>query len=199
MAPKRRSLRERDERAITGPPEVLAGQTAIDLPAPPDSEAAPDALLGGEMTSTGSPTPQQARKGRGEGGRRLGIYFHPADFTAAKAAYLADWQAGGSADTFAGWIAAVLTGHAQLDPAQRAQAAVPARESGGGSTRSFALPQSVHDAVHAAVIADQSAGRWVSASAWAGAAIHVAVQAANERTGNLLPTPPHRLPNTLHR
>lgn len=195
MAPKRRSLRERDESAIAGQPEVLAGQTAIDLPTPPDSEAAPGVLSVGEMTPTDAPAPQRAP--RGEGARRLGIYFHPADFTAAKAAYLADWQNGGQADTFAAWIGGVLAGHAQLSPAQRARAALPPRRGGGGSTRSFALAPAVHDAVRAAVLADQEAGRWVSASTWAAAAIHAAVQAAEQRADGPLPAPPARLPNRL--
>lgn len=203
MAPKRRSLRERDERAIAGPIEVLPGQTAIDLPEQPASQT-PQALLGASAAAvdpaalTGAPALQQVPRGRSEGARRLGIYFHPGDFTNAKAAYLADWQNGGAADTFAAWIAAVLVDHAQLDPAQRAGAALPPR-GGGGSTRSFALPQSVRDAVRAAVVADQGAERWVSASAWAGTAVHAAAQVARRRAGGPLPPPPERLPNRLAR
>lgn len=200
MAPKRRSLRERDEHAIAGPPPVLPGQTAIDLPGAPEGElvAVVGAPVEVALASTGAPARGRSLRGVGQSARRLGIYFHPADFTVAKAAYLADWQAGGNADTFAGWIAAVLLHHAQLPPAQRADLVRPVRD-GGGSTRSFTLPGDVQDAVRAAVIADQGAGRWVSASTWAAVAIHAAVGAARRRGGGTLPRPPARLPNRLTR
>lgn len=203
MAPKRRSLRERDEHAIatTGPSEVLPGQTTIDLPDAPRVRSVTvqevEVGLASRASSTSTPTPQRGTWGQRESARRLGIYFYPADFTAAKAAYLADWQAGGNADTFAAWIGAVLLDHAQLSPEQRADTALPARQGGGGSTRSFALPEHVHQSVCAAVVADQGVGRWVSASTWAGAALHTAVRVAQARAGGSLPAPPARLPNRL--
>ena len=196
-APARRSLRERDQHAIA--PTPLPGQTAIDMP---DTEAEP-AQRQPEPAPAPSVAPRTAasptRTAAVSGGtpRRLGIYFHPADFANAKAAYLADWQTGGTADTFAKWIGAVLLDHAQLTPAQRAEAALPARSGGDGSTRSFTLPGSVHDAVRAAVVADQGIGRWMTASTWAGVAVHTAVRAAEQRAGGLLVQPPRRLPNRL--
>lgn len=196
MAPKRRSLRERDQRAIEPPP--LPDQTAIDMPGAPEpaaprSEVAVAPPMGTRIAA--SPAPGATRAGA----RRFGIYFYPAEFTAAKAAYLADWQNGGNAATFATWIGGVLVGHAQLDPAQRATTVLPVRTGGAGSTRSFTLPQHVHDAVRAAQIADQDAGRWVSTSTWAAAAIHAGVQAAEQRTDGHLSAPPTRLPNRLQR
>ena len=193
-APARRSLRERDQRAID--PAPLPGQTAIDMP---DAQLAPVRPEPVAAASTTAASPPRTPAGAGRDARRLGIYFHPADFTNAKAAYLAAWQAGGQADTFAVWIAAVLVDHAQLDPAQRAAFVLPVRSDGSGSTRSFALPQSVHDAVRAAVVADQDAGRWVSASTWAAVAVHAAVHVAEQRAGGPLPAPPARLPNRLQR
>ena len=194
-APARRSLRERDQRAID--PTPLPGQTTIDMPDAPQPVPAQPQPAAAPSTSTTAPS--RASAGAGRDTRRLGIYFHPADFTNTKAAYLADWQAGGRAETFAAWIAAVLLNHAQLAPAQREAVTLPLRTGGAGSTRSFALPGSVHDAVRAAVIADQGAGRWVSASTWAAVALHAAVQTAEQRASGLLSAPPQRLPNRLKR
>ena len=198
-APARRSLRERDQRAIDPASTPLPGQTAIDMPDAPQpapTQIEPAAPL---VASTSSTRSTRTPAGAGQPPRRLGIYFHPADFTHAKAAYLADWQNGGTADTFAKWIAAVLLDHAQLTPAQRAGLTLPERSDGAGSTRSFALPAAVHDAVRAAIVADQDAGRWVSASTWAAVAVHAAVHAAEQRAGGPLPAPPARLPNWLRR
>ena len=197
-APARRSLRERDQHAID--PTPLPGQTTIDMPdAPQPVPARPEPATAPTAALRAAASPTRTSASAGPGARRLGIYFHPADFTNAKAAYLADWQNGGAADTFAAWIAAVLVDHAQLTPAQRATTVLPARESGKGSTRSFALPEVVHQAVRAAVIADQDAGRWVSTSTWAGVAVHTAAQAAEQHAGGPLLAPPQRLPNRLHR
>ena len=199
-APARRSLRERDQRAID--PTPLPGQTAIDMPDTPGVEPAsrhPRGAAAPPAAPTNSASTRRTAAAARSGARRLGIYFHPADFTNAKAAYLTAWQDGGDAETFAAWIAAVLTDHTQLTPAQRAAASLPKRAGRAGATRSFTLPQSVHDAVHAAVIADQDAGRWVSASTWAAVALHAAVQTAEQRAGGRLPTPPQRLPNRLQR
>ena len=198
-APARRSLRERDQHAIE--PTPLPGQTTSDMP---DTEAEsaqrqPEPTPAPPVASMSSTASMRAPAGAGQDARRLGIYFHPADFTAAKAAYLTDWQNGGTADTFAKWIATVLVDHAKLDPAQRADVALPPRQGGGGSTRSFALPQAVYAAVRAAVIADQDVGRWVSVSTWAAAAVHTTTEAVRRHAGRALTRPPARLPNRLRR
>lgn len=205
MAPRRRSLRERDEHAIAGPPVVLARQTATDLLRPAESKPSQVTSLNAEMAPTSPadlidmPGSPQASRSQHKKAWRLGIYFYPTSFSAAKAAYLADWQNGGPADRFAVWIALVLTNHAKLTPAQRATNTAVSHNDGSGSTRSFVLPAYVHHAVRTAVIADQNAGRWVSASAWASSAVHMAVCAARDLNGGNLPTPPSRLPNRLVR
>ena len=119
-------------------------------------------------------SPTRTAAAAGPGTRHLGICYHPADFTDAKSAHLAAWRAGGTADTFATWIAAVLVDHVQPDPAQRAAVTLPSHTGGGGSTRSSTLPGSVHEAVRAAVVVEQNAG-------------------------GTLPAPPARLPNRLQR
>ena len=132
---------------------------------------------------------------------RVGIYLTPEAFEQAKAGYLADWQGGGHADTFARWIAAALETHADRTPSQRAEQAPP-RPRGSqasGSPRSFTIPVSTVNRMRAAIAADQHTGRWPTVSAWAADAITLAVQAAQNHTGGALPTPPARLPNRLVR
>lgn len=186
----RRSLRDRDQDAITPPP--------AQVPSTSQQESE-------EPQSASTPRTQTQRRPAPAGGAnpttRIGIYFHPEDFTAAKAAYLADWSSGqGDADTFARWIAASLDVHAGRSPAQRADRARPARtEAGSGSTRSFNLPDDTVERARAAIVQDQKAHRWVSVSDWCGDAVATAVEAARERAGGDLPAPPARLPNRLIR
>lgn len=187
----RRSLRDRDQDAITPPPAPVPSTSQEDSEKP--QLVAP------------APTTQTQRRRAPAGGAnpttRIGIYFHPEDFTAAKAAYLADWSSGhGDADTFARWIAHTLDTHAARTPAQRADLARPDRtEAGSGSTRSFNLPDDTVERARAAIVQDQKANRWVSVSDWCGDAVATAVEAARERAGGDLPAPPTRLPNRLIR
>lgn len=143
------------------------------------------------------PTPT---KGAGDVAR-LGIYMSSTEFQDAKAAYLADWQAGGEADTFARWIAAALEAHAARTPAEREPLTRPVGRSKTrtGSPRSFNVAADTVERMREGVTADQDAGRWLSDSAWAGDAIAAAVEAARERTGGQLPEPPARLPSRLRR
>ena len=131
---------------------------------------------------------------------RIGIYLTPQEFRLAKAAYLADWTNGGSADTFARWVAAAVETHASRPPAQRVQAQPKERaEYRTGATKSFSVPAGTVTAMRAAITADQQAGRWLSDSAWCGEAIARAVEVARAANGGILPTPPQRLPNRLTR
>lgn len=147
-----------------------------------------------------APAPTKATGQTGGEVARIGIYFHPAEFEAARAAYLADWLDGGEADTFARWIGQCITTHAQRTPAKRAEwARDQERRDKSGASRSFSLPASVVEQLHEAIRSDQQAGRWLSDSAWCGEAIDAAVADARKRAGGHLPTPPTRLPNRLRR
>lgn len=185
MSTKRKTLRERNAAAIAGTPTAIAEQPA---PAPVPAEGTPT-----------QPAAEKPAAGGGVSTVRLGIYFHPEQFDTAKAAYLADWQAGGGCDTFARWIAAALDTHAGRTPASRlGYGTEQGRGEKRGGTRSFTVPTDVHTRMRAAIVADQHAGRWLSDSRWCGEAIGAAVDAARARDGRL-PTPPARLPNRLVR
>lgn len=131
---------------------------------------------------------------------RVGIYFHPAEFDRAKAAYLSDWRNGGQADTFARWVAAAMDAHARRTTTERA-ALARTRVSGQGSggSRSFTIPTVVVARMRAAIEADQAGNRWPSDSAWCGEAVAVAADLAEKRAGGSLPPAPSRLPNRLKR
>lgn len=133
---------------------------------------------------------------------RLGVYLTPGEFDSAKAGYLADFTHGGQADTFARWVAAAIGTHAARTPTQRAELAQPPKARADrrtGSSRSFSVPADTVTRMRAAITADQHADRWLSASAWCGQAIALAVDAARAQAGGTLPTPPPRLPNRLIR
>lgn len=132
---------------------------------------------------------------------RLGVYLTPAEFTAAKAAYLAAWQLGGEADTFARWVASALDAHARRTPQERAEGTEPKgrAETRTGSSRSFSIPADSAARMREAITADQGQGRWLSDSAWMGEAIATAVEQTRAANGGSLPTPPPRLPNRLAR
>lgn len=131
---------------------------------------------------------------------RIGMYFRPGQFDIAKAAYLADWQAGGEANTFARWIAGALQEHAHRTPQQRADLAqTQERGPSSGNSRSFRVPTETTVTVRRSVIEDQAANRWTSESAWCNDAITTAAEQARQRAGGELPTPPARLPNKLIR
>ena len=199
----RRTLRDRNRAAIgidtdipqapIEPPPVGEGPATAAEPAEPQTTTSPPAE---------QPTPPPAAATTGAGATaRLGIYLTPVEFDQAKAGYLADWTNGGTADTFARWIAAAIDTHAARTPRQRATEAQPRERSDErtGSTRSFSIPVETVARMRAAITADQHAGRWPSDSAWCGEAISLAVSAARDRNGGALPTPPPRLPNRLVR
>ena len=200
----RRSLRDRNRAAIgidadsplTPDEPLTVGQRPAETaakPAEPQTTSPPPS----EQASPHQPT---ATAGAGATAR-LGIYLTPAEFDQAKAGYLADWTNGGTADTFARWIAAAIDTHAARTPQRRAAEALPRgrADERTGSTRSFSIPVETMARMRAAITADQHAGRWPSDSAWCGEAIGLAVSAARTRNGDTLPTPPPRLPNRLVR
>lgn len=200
----RRSLRDRNRAAIgldaDSPPTPVEPLNVGEWSAEAAAEPA-------EAQTTSSPPPEQptqpqpaATAGAGATAR-LGIYLTPTEFDQAKAGYLADWTNGGTADTFARWIAAAIDTHAARTPRQRAAEALPRgrAEERTGSTRSFSIPVETVARMRAAITADQHAGRWPSDSAWCGEAISLAVSAARTRNSGALPTPPPRLPNRLVR
>lgn len=134
------------------------------------------------------------------GTTRAGIYFQPEEFEETKAAYLADWQNGGEADTFTRWIAAAIETHAARTPAQRKQLARPEeRAESRGLTRTFNLADQTIAKMREGITADQGASRWLSDSSWCGEAVAAAVSIARDRNGGVLPKPPARLPNRLKR
>lgn len=196
MTTARRSLRDRNSAAIAlDPPEIQPA-------AQPGSSVKAAEAQKGRPRSSSSPAKGRPPAARTAGTTaRLGIYLTPAEFDAAKAAYLADWTHGGAADTFARWIAAAIDTYAARTPRQRAAGAEPRgrADERTGSTRSFAIPTDTVARMRTAITADQQAGRWPSDSAWCAEAIRSAVDAARTENGGVLPTPPPRLPNRLVR
>lgn len=202
MTTRRRSLRERNEHAIAGdvdtePTRAAPVREALPTePAPTEGSPEAGAARAGQKAARTAPAVAGATNTA-----RVGIYLQPQEFRAAKAAYLADWQHGGTADTFARWIAAALDQHARRSAYDRSAAApaAPRAATKRGATRSFSLPADTVARMRAAITADHQAGRWPSDSAWCGEAIRAAVEEAREQAGGVLPVPPARLPNRLAR
>lgn len=190
------SLRDRKARAIE------AAAADYDAAVQPATQSEPEPVATPEKR-TEPTTPVARRKPAAKaaaGTVRIGIYFHPEEFDRAKAAYLADWQHGGHADTFARWIAAAMDTHAARTPQERAELATPRSPGqGSGGSRSFTLPADSVARMRAAISADQAANRWPTDSGWCGEAITTAVARAEEKSGGQLPPAPPRLPNRLTR
>ena len=184
----------------------LAGSSPIQPPEPPATTPA-----AAEPAKANAATPKPPKQtapapviastdAKGESRAvRQGIYMTADEFADAKSAYLADWQAGGQADTFARWIGAVIDAHAARTAAERAELARPTgrSEHRTGASRSFTLAADTIDRMRAAIAEDQAAGRWPTDSAWCGDAIAAAVERARAR--GPLPAAPERLPNRLRR
>lgn len=213
MSPqKRRTLGDRNRAAIAGEPEPSSPVETTTQPIEPVATAptkAPEADTKTPTAKTPAPrksatktaTPAKAEtKGVGQV-TRLGIYVTPQEFTDAKAAYLAAWQLGGEADTFAKWIGTAIDAHASRSVDERTELARPQERSAqrSGSTRSFSIASDVVARMRKAITADQQAGRFLSDSAWCGDAIAAAVHSTRQAAGGALPTPPARLPNRLVR
>ncbi|QGX08825.1 hypothetical protein EEW87_17625 (plasmid) [Janibacter melonis] len=213
MSPqKRRTLGDRNRAAIAGEPDPASPVETTTQPIEPVATAPtrapkPDTKTPTAKTSTPrksatkTATPAKAEKQGAGQVTRLGIYVTPQEFTDAKAAYLAAWQLGGEADTFAKWIGAAIDAHASRSVTERTELARPQERSAqrSGSTRSFSVASDVVARMRKAITADQQAGRFPSDSAWCGDAIAAAVQSTRQAAGGDLPTPPARLPNRLVR
>lgn len=182
MSSRRRSLADRDEAAILA---------AVEEPAAPPPE--PAARRG--TTPARRPAPRASTQTV-----RIGVYFRRGEFDSARAAYLADWTAGGEADTLARWVGHAMTTHAGRTTEQRAGAERKHAEPGDrADTRSFSVPAAAAERMREAIEEDHQHGRWPTDSAWVGDAIAAAVQEATKRAGGQLPAPPARLPNRLVR
>lgn len=141
-------------------------------------------------------TPRTPKSGKAAA--YLAVHLPRTEFQDAKAAYLADWQAGGEASSFTQWVAAVVGAHVARTPSARA--ALDLGEGGADRvTRTFQVGQEAVNQMRMAVTADRDANRWMSESQWIREAIAAAVQGAKARSGGTLPTPPRRLPNRLRR
>lgn len=197
----RTSLRDRNKEAITTEAEaeqVATPPTATAQAAPvsPVETAAPEKIEAPAKATNQNKPPLEATEVT-----RLGIYLTPEQFTGAKAAYLADWINGGEANTFTRWIGEVIGTHAHRSPQKRLERSMLRGRSTErtGSSRSFNVPSEAVKQMRAAIVADQSVGRWPSDSAWCAEAIDLATEDAKIKNGGTLPTPPARLPNRLTR
>lgn len=193
-APRRTSLKDRRAAAIKPSepqPEVATSPPQVTPQRPPQHKPG---------KSTTEPGERGAKTAAGETAR-VGIYLSADEFSAAKAAYLADWNAGGEASTFARWVAEAIEDYAEQTPQQRDVWAEPQGRGSQrrGSSRSFTIPTETVAAMRGAITADHQAGRWPSDSAWCAEALSWAVEQARGRSGGTLPSPPPRLPNRLAR
>lgn len=193
------SLRDRKARAIEAAAEEYDAAVQPEVEREPQPASTANQVE--ESTPVTPPAPCKApAKARTAGTVRVGIYFHPDEFDRAKAAYLADWQHGGQADTFARWIAAAMDTHARRTPQERAELAKPRPTGqGSGGSRSFTLPADSVTRMRAAIAADQAENRWPTDSGWCGEAISAAADLAERKSGGKLPPAPPRLPNRLTR
>ncbi|WP_098482040.1 hypothetical protein [Georgenia soli] len=131
---------------------------------------------------------------------RLGTYWREPIFDQAKSAYLVDLDTlPDAADSFARWIAALITEHAERTPRQRVEVAQLVGEEptkGRGFARSFTLPRDVVDHMEQAIVDDRRAtGRVLTRTAFVSECVRLAIAQATERNGGHLPPAPARLPN----
>lgn len=206
MATIRRSLAERNRAAIAADP--YEGQyDPVSAPAPaPEPEAAtasetpqaPRTAPKKRAAATTATKPAAPAK-RASDVARQGVYLSADAYDDARAAYLGDWLAGGSIDTFAGWIAAAIDAYAARTPEQRTYAPRTRSADRQGGPRSWSIPLDTIASMRAAIAADQKAGRWPSDSAWCAAAIAAAVEATRARDGGLPAAPDGLMPKRLTR
>lgn len=135
---------------------------------------------------------------------RKSAYVPESEWQDARAAYLADWRAGGEANSIAKWVEQAAQDFARLTPAQRAKVIPdPAPRAADGTVtgkpRSYTVAQATAEAITQAMADDQESGRWDSESAWLRGAMTRAVEAARTREGGSLPAAPARLPARLTR
>lgn len=196
LADRRRAARDTLAPEEPGtPPPALSADTPANAPSAATTGSTPSAV---DVPS--SPTPQSAESAPAApsaisaaaagGAGTISVSLTNQQLHDARAAFLADWEHGGP-ETFAAWIQEALRTHAARTPAER-----PTMPTGAsGQTRSFRISDSTRGIIESAHSSDCAAGRWVSLSAWAAAAITAAADAARQR--GPLPTPPPRLPGRL--
>lgn len=169
---------------------------------PPISPPAPAPVVPERQGPASSSPARDAKPARasksGKSAAYFAVHLPRTEFQDAKAAYLADWQAGGEASSFTEWVAAAVGAHVSRTPSARA--ALDLGEGGADRvTRTFQVGPEAVNQMRMAVSADRDANRWTSESQWIREAIAAAVQDAKVRSGGPLPTPPRRLPNRLRR
>lgn len=216
--PARRSLKDRNKAAITGPveappvepvvePAAEVIQQAIaapvaDAPAVGERGVAQSAVpetAGGPVTTTERGGPARRSQVLPAGTARLGLYLRQATLEGAKSAYVADLDTLTNPPTsFARWIATALDTHAGRTPADRAKLAEahPDPEEGKrGVNRAFILPVDTIATMERTTGIDRRAGRMQSVSQLAAEALRIAIEEAKVRNGGSLPIAPKRLPN----
>jgi hypothetical protein len=212
--PARRSLKDRNKAAITGPveaptvepaAEVIQQATAApvaDAPAVGERGAAQSAVpeaVGEPVATTERGGPARRSQVLPAGTARLGLYLRQATLEGAKSAYVADLDSLTNPPTsFARWIATALDTHAGRTPADRAKLAEahPDPEEGKrGVNRAFILPVDTIATMEETTGIDRRAGRMQSVSQLAAEALRIAIEEARVRNGGSLPIAPRRLPN----
>lgn len=133
-------------------------------------------------------------------GVRLGTYWRPDTFEAAKSAYLGDLDSQpDSPGSFAGWINRSIERHSRLTPESRAKIAQGIGDEpkdGRGVSRSFHVEAATVDAMENAIVKDRKTlGRVTSRTLFVAESVREAIKEARERYGAELPTAPARLPN----
>lgn len=146
------------------------------------------------------PPTQEASASVATSGVRLGTYWRPDTFEAAKSAYLGDLDSQpDSPGSFAGWINRSIERHSRLTPERRAKIAQGIGDepkAGRGVSRSFHVEAATVDAMEAAIVKDRKTlGRVTSRTLFVADAVREAIKEARERYGADLPTAPARLPN----
>ncbi len=188
MPKPRRSLRDRDQDAITETEED-------EQPAPVLLEPAVTTPPASAPKQRAMPVPQV----RTETTTRIGLYLQEQVFQDAKSAYLVDLDSQPDPSTsFARWVGQVLDRHNRLTSERRAQVAKTLGEEpkgGNGFSRSFMIPASTVVDMDEAIKRDRKAERFVSASQYATEAVRASIADARRRNGGTLPVPPARLPN----
>ena len=214
--PARKSLKDRNKAAITGPLEEPTMESATMVSSEP--AAAPvvetQARSVGEQSIsqpavaelTEGPTGAVRNGGTARraqvlpaGTARLGLYLRQGTLEGAKSAYVADLDTlTDPPSSFARWIAGALNVHIGRTPADRAQLAEvhPDPEEGNrGVNRAFILPVHTIARMEETTGIDRRAGRMQSVSQLAAEALRIAIHEARERNGGTLPVAPKRLPN----
>ena len=174
-----------------------------EAPAPVEAPAASPV----DLEAPAEPKAKRVRPPREvpEGITRTSYYFPDEEWEAARAAFLADWYAGGEAASIARWISDAMHAFARMSPSERdglipdAERRSPNGEARGGA-HTLSLDSDAIKAMKTAKTDDVAAGRKGDVdSAWVRGAIAVAVATARTREGGHLDPAPVRLPARLER